>query len=73
MNAFCQTALEDLSLQPSLQEILNLQRQHVIQTHAGLVEHTNADETTDERVTLEETLGILHIELEQLTSGTTNL
>ena len=67
-----QAALEDLSLEATLQEVLNLQGQHVIQTHAGLVEHTDANETTDEGVTLEKTLGVLGVEFEQLTGGTTN-
>ena len=68
-----QTALEDLGLEATLQEILDLEGQHVIETHARLVEHTDADETANEGVTLEETLGILVIELEQLTGSTTNL
>ena len=68
-----QAALEDLSLEATLQEVLNLQGQHVIQTHAGLVEHTDANETTDEGVTLEKTLGVLVIELKQLTGRTTDL
>ena len=41
--AFCQTNLENLRLQPSLQEIFNLEGQHVIESHAGLIEHTDAD------------------------------
>ena len=42
-----QAALEDLSLETTLQEILDLERQHVIETHAALVEHTDTNETTD--------------------------
>ena len=68
-----ETALEDLGLQPALQEILDLEGKHVIETHAGLVEHTDTDETADEGVTLEETLGVLVVELEELTGGTTDL
>ena len=66
-------ALEDLRLKTAFQEVLDLQGQHVIETHARLVEHTDADETTDEGVTLKKTLGVLVVELEQLTSGTTDL
>jgi hypothetical protein len=72
MNALRQATLEDLSLQPPLQEILNLQSQHVIESHTGLIEDTGTDETTDEGVTLEETFGVFGIELEQLTSSTTD-
>lgn len=68
-----EAGLEDLGLETALQEILDLERQHVIETHTRLVEHTDADEPADERVTLEKTLGVLRVELEQLTSGTTNL
>jgi hypothetical protein len=73
VDALSQTDLEYLGLQPALQEILDLQGKHVIETHAGLVEHTDAHETADKGVTLEETLGVLGIELEKLTGGTTDL
>ena len=73
MDGLGQAALEDLSLETALQEVLNLQGQHVIETHAGLVEHTDADETANKGVTLEKTLGVLVIELEQLTGRTTDL
>ena len=66
-------ALEDLSLEATLQEVLNLEGQDVIETHARLVEDTDANETANEGVTLEETLGVLGVELQELTSRTTNL
>ncbi len=72
MNAFSQTKLENLGLETPLQEILNLQGQHVIEMHASLVQYTNMDETMDNGVTLEETLRVLVVELEQLTGSTTN-
>ena len=68
-----ETALEDLGLEATLQEVLDLEGQHVIETHAGLVEHTDTDETADKGVTLEETLRVLGVELQELTSSTTNL
>jgi len=46
-----EAGLEDLGLEPTFQEILNLKGQHVIEAHARLVEYTNSDETTDEGVT----------------------
>ena len=73
VDGLSQTALEDLGLETTLQEVLNLERQDVIETHARLVEHTDTDETTNQGVTLEKTLGVLVIELEQLTGCTTNL
>lgn len=72
VNALGKVRLEHLGLQPAFQEILDFQSQHVIETHAGLVEHTDADETTDEGVSLEKTLGVFVIELEQLTRSTTD-
>ena len=73
VNGLGQAALEDLGLKTTLQEVLDLEGQHVIETHARLVEHTDADETADERVTLEETLRVLVVELQQLTGSTTDL
>jgi len=67
-----QATLENLGLEPPLQEILDLQGKHVIEPHAGLVEHTNADKPTNEGVALEETLGVFVVEFEELTSCTTN-
>ena len=72
MNKFDQTHLENLSLQPSLQEIFDLEGQHVIETHAGLVQHTDAHETADEGVTLKERLGAFVVEFEELTGNTTD-
>lgn len=72
VDTLSETTLEHLSLQPPLQEILNLQSQHIIETHAALVKHTDTDQSADKGITLEETLGVLVIELEELTSGTTN-
>jgi hypothetical protein len=72
MDTLRKTTLEHLSLQPSLQEIFNLQSQHVIETHAGFVEHTNTNQSTDKSVTLEKTFGILVIKFEKFTGSTTN-
>lgn len=67
-----QPTLEHLRLQPPLQEVLDLQRKHVIETHARLVQHANTDKSADESIAFEEPLGVLLIELEQLTSGTSD-
>jgi len=73
MNRLRETRLENLGLQTALQEILDLQGKHVIEPHTALVEHTNTDQSTDKSVTLEETLRVLVIELEQLTGCTADL
>ena len=73
VNTLGQPALEHLCLQATLQEIIDLQSQHVIQSHVVLIEHTDSHETADQGVALEKTLWILLIELEKFTSGTSNL
>lgn len=68
MDTLCQSELVDTSLQPSLQEILHLEGQHVIELHAGFIEHTDTDETTDEGVAFEETLGVFLLHGQKLTA-----
>jgi hypothetical protein len=63
-----ETELVDTGLQAALQEVLDLQGQDVIELHAGLIEHTNTDETANQGVTLEKTLWVLIVESEQLTA-----
>jgi hypothetical protein len=63
-----ETELVDAGLETTLQEILNLEGQHVIELHAGLVEDTDADETANEGVTLEKALGVLLVESEKRTA-----
>ena len=70
MDTLCKIELVNASLQSALQEILDLEGQHVIELHAGLIEHTDTNETTNEGISFEETLGILLIESEELTSLT---
>lgn len=65
--------LEDLGLETALKEVLGLEGKDVVETHAGVVKDTNADETTDKSVALEETLGVLLVELQEVTSSTTDL
>jgi hypothetical protein len=65
--------LVDAGLETTLKEILNLKGKDVIELHAGLVEDTDAHKTANQGVTLEQTLGVLLIESEELTSSTTNL
>lgn len=73
VHALGQTTLEDLGLQSSLHEILGLQGQDVIESHTGVVQHTDSDQSSDQGVTLEESLGVLVIELEQFSGGSSDL
>jgi len=54
-------------LEAALQKVLHLEGEHVIELHARLVEHADADETANEGIALEETLGVLFVEGEKLT------
>lgn len=55
-------------LETTLQEVLDFKGQDVIELHARLIEHTDADQTANQGVTLEQTLGVLLVESEQLTA-----
>lgn len=59
--------LVDAGLETALKEILDLQGKNVIELHAGLVKDTDAHKTANQGVTLEQTLGVLLIESEELT------
>jgi hypothetical protein len=63
------TELVDAGLETALQEVLDLEGQDVIELHAGLVEHTDAHKTANQRVTLEEALGVLLVEREERTAA----
>lgn len=59
--------LVDAGLETALEEILDLEGQDVIELHAGLIEHTDADKTANQGIAFEETLGVLLVESEELT------
>lgn len=63
-----ETELVDAGLETALQEVLNLEGQDVIELHAGLVKNTDTDETANQGVTLEKTLGVLLVKSEELTA-----
>jgi hypothetical protein len=59
--------LVDAGLQTTLQEVFGLEGEHVIELHAGFVEHTDTDETANEGIAFEQTLWVLLFEGEKLT------
>ncbi|MDG2585312.1 hypothetical protein P7M63_23660, partial [Vibrio parahaemolyticus] len=59
VNRFGQAQLKDLGLQPSLQEILNLQAQNVIQLHLALIQHPNSNKSSQQSVAFKQTPRIL--------------
>lgn len=62
------TELVNTGLQAALQEILNLQGQDVIELHARLVEDTDTDETSNQGIAFEKSLGVLLVEGKKLTA-----
>lgn len=68
MDRLGETKLVNAGLEAALQEILDLQGQDVIELHAGLVKHTDADETANEGISFEEALGVLLVESKKLTT-----
>ena len=63
-----ETELVDAGLEAALQEILDLEGKDVIELHAGLIEDTDANETANEGIAFEETLGVLLVEGKKLTA-----
>ena len=59
--------LVDASLKTTLQEVLDLEGKDVIELHAGLVKDTDTDQTANEGIAFEETLGVLLVESKELT------
>lgn len=51
MDALGKSQLEDLSLQPPLQEILDFEAQDVIEFHLTLIQHTNPHQTSEQGIT----------------------
>lgn len=50
MDGLGQSQFEDLSLQTTLEEILDLQTENVIELHAAFVQHSDSDQTTQKGV-----------------------
>lgn len=68
VDRFCETQFKYLSLQSPFQEIFDFESKYVIQLHAGFVEDTNSDETTDQGVSFEKTTRVSFCRA-KLTSG----
>jgi len=73
VDALRKTKLVDTGLEAALQEIFDLEGEHVIELHAGFIEHTDTDETANEGIAFEQALGVFFVESKKLTGGTTNL
>lgn len=65
--------LQNLGLEAALKHVLDLKTEHVIELVLALVKDASAVEAAEESSTLEEALGVLLVEREQLTSGVADL
>merc|ERR1719474_872892 len=65
VNTLGESKLKHLSLEAPLQKVLNLQTEHVIKLHAGLIQHTDTHKTTQKGVSLKQSPVILLLESEQ--------
>jgi hypothetical protein len=65
--------LEHLGLQSSLQKVFVLEAKDVVQLVLRLVEHSNADEPSNQCITLKESSGVLLLEGQQLSGSLADL
>lgn len=68
VDGLCETELVDTGLKATLQEILDLEGKNVIELHAGLVKNTDTDQTANQSIAFEETLGVLLLKSKELTT-----
>ena len=68
VNRLGETELVNAGLEAALQEIFDLEGQHIIELHAGLVEHTDTNQTANEGIAFEQTLWVLLVKGKKLTA-----
>merc|ERR1711862_828817 len=73
VNGLSKPELENLSLQPALQEIFDLKTEHEIKLHLGFIQDSNPDEPPEKSISLEKPFLILLFESEQLSGSRPNL
>jgi hypothetical protein len=71
MDGLGETGLKDDGLEAALEEVVDLQREDVVEGGLALAEHAHANAAAEDGVTLEDTLGVLLVESEELTSSRT--
>lgn len=68
VDALGKSQLEDLSLQPPLQEVLDFEAQDVIEFHLTLVQHTDPHQTSEQGITW--TITLAHLTLTRVRTST---
>ncbi len=59
MDTFGKSQLEHLGLEPTFQEVLKTQTQHIIKLHFALIQYSNTNQTTQEGITFEQNSAIV--------------
>jgi len=72
MDGLGQSQLEDLGLESTLEEVLDLEPEHVIELVLGLLEHAQAMEAAHDGVSFEQSSGVLLVEGQKVTRSFTN-
>merc|ERR1719347_285002 len=65
--------LENLGLKPALQEVLDLETQHIVKLHLSLVQDTNPHQSSEKSIALKEPPPILLLQGEELSSSGSDL
>jgi len=73
VDGFGESELEDLGLESSLEEILDLETENVIKLHLVFGEDTNSDKSSKKGVTFEKSLGVFLVEGEESTGDLSDL
>lgn len=73
MDGLGQSELENLGLKATFQEIFNTKTQNVIQLHLVFGEDTHENQTAEEDVSFEKTLGVFVVQHEKSTSNLADL
>ena len=68
-----QADVEDLRLETPLQEVLDLEAEHVVELHLGLGQHADADQAYEQGVALEQAARVLLLQREQISGGLADL
>ncbi len=68
-----QADVEHLRLETPLQEVLDLEAEHVVELHLGLVEDADADEASEQGVALEQAARVLLLQREQISGRLADL
>merc|ERR1711997_1254419 len=73
MNGLGQSQLEDLGLQPPLEEILWFEGKNVVKLHLVLRQNSSPHQTTEQSISFKQSPGIFLLQSQQLSGGRSDL